>query len=481
MTNILFIGLVSIGVFLVLIILASGYVKAPPDEAYIITGLGRRKVAIGKAAIKVPFFQRLDKITLKLISIDVKTATAVPTADFINISVDSVVNVKVGNTEKMLELAAQNFLNKTISDISGIAQQVLEGNMREIVGKMGLRELVSDRQLFATQVKSNANPDLEAMGLEIVSFNVQNFSDANNVITDLGIDNISRIKKDASIAKANAEREVKTAQAENDKLANDALIASQLEIAKKGTDLEIKIAELKVSSDTKKAEADAAYMITQQDQRKTIEISTASANLAKLEKETEVQSMQVALTEKNLDATIRKVAEANRYKIEQDSDADLYRRQKEAEASTYEANQKLEAKKADADAVRYSMVQEAEGIRQKGLAEAEAIQAKALAEAVGIEKKAEAMTKMGEAAKLEMVINQLPKIAEAVASPLSKVDHITMYGEGNSGKMVGDIMTAIDKIASGSGLDIKSLLSGIAGGIITGKALEAGSDVPKKK
>ena len=220
----------AIIVVVVLVLLAMGYVKAPPDTAFLISGL-RKKTVIGKAAIRIPFFERIDKVSLKLIPIDVKTSSAVPTADYINIRVDAVVNVKVSDNVDKLKKAAQNFLNQKPDYIAQVAREVLEGNMREIVGQMKLEEMVSDRQKFAEMVKTNAEPDLAGMGLDIVSFNVQNFIDDNQVIENLGVDNIVKISKDAAIARANSEKEIAVAQANAAKEANDAKVASELEIA----------------------------------------------------------------------------------------------------------------------------------------------------------------------------------------------------------------------------------------------------------
>ena len=251
-----------IAIILVVILFAMGYVKAPPDMAYIISGIKKKsKVVIGKAAVRIPFFERLDKLNLRLIPIDVKTSNSVPTADYINISVDATVNIKVSNNPDKLRLAAENFLNKPTEYIAAVAREVLEGNVREIVGKMRLEEMVSDRQKFANLVKENAEPDLAAMGLDIISFNVQNFIDGNEVIENLGIDNIVKIKKSAAIARAESERDIKVAQAAADKESNDAAVAAQTEIAKKQNELAIKKSELQMESDTKRAMADAAYEI----------------------------------------------------------------------------------------------------------------------------------------------------------------------------------------------------------------------------
>ena len=350
----------AIVIILLLLIVTIGYVKAPPDTAYIISGL-RKKIIVGKASIKIPFLERLDKLSLKLIPIDVKTSSMVPTADYINIQVDAAVNVKVGSDSNKLELAAQNFLNQNSDYMARVAREVLEGNMREIVGRMRLEEMVSDRQKFAELVKENAMPDLAAMGLNIVSFNVQNFTDANGVIDDLCIDNISQIKKKAAIAKAEADRQ-----------ANDARVAAEREIAIKNNDLSIQKAELKKVADVKQATADAAYEIEKENQRKTIEVTSADANIAKQEREVLLKSKEAEVKEKALEAEVKKQAEAEKFAVQQKADAELYTRQKEAEAKKFEIQQEAEAQRAKADADRYSREREAQGIQLVGEAEAEA-------------------------------------------------------------------------------------------------------------
>lgn len=346
--------IIALVIAAVVIILLTGYVKASPDTALIISGMRKNaRFLIGKAGIKIPFFEKKDELSLKLVSVDVKTSSPVPTADYININVDSAVNIKIGISDEMLKRAAQNFLNCNTDKIGNVAREVLEGNMREIIGQMELKEMVSDRQKFAEKVRDNAVPDLAAMGLEIISFNVQNFIDNNEVIENLGIDNISKIKKSASIAKAESEKEVAIAKAQADKEANDARVASETEISIKNNQLEIRKAELKKEADAKKAEADVIYRIVEQEQRKQLEITSANANIAKQEKEVELKTKEVAVKEKALDAEVRKQAEANRFAREQKAQAELYERQKEAEAKAYEAVQEADALKATAEADRY--------------------------------------------------------------------------------------------------------------------------------
>lgn len=478
-------AVVVVAAILIILLFLAGYVKASPDTAIIISGLRKNpKVLIGKAGIKIPFLERKDELNLQLIPIDVKTSNAVPTADYININVDATVNVKISDNEERLKLAAQNFLNKNAEYIGRVAREVLEGNVREIVGKMALEEMVSDRQKFAFLVKENAEPDLAAMGLDIISFNVQNFVDGNGVIENLGVDNIVKIQKNAAISRAESEKEIAKAQANAKREANDAEVNAESEIAKKKNELNIQKAELKRAADIKQAEADAAYKIQEEEQRKTVEITTANANIAKQEKEILLKQREAEVMEQSLDAQIKKKAEADKFAKQQLADAQLYERQREAEAKKFETEKEAEAMKAQAEARKFTMEQEAEGIRTKGLAEAEAIRAKAVAEAEGIEKKAEAMAKMGEAAVLEMYFKALPEVVKNAADPLSCVDRITMYGEGNSSKLMKDIMGTVVQVTDGlkesTGVDLQAVLSGFLAGKAGAKGLSGNEEKGNK-
>ena len=462
---------IVIAVAILLVLLLMGYVKAPPDQAYIISGLKKDgKILIGRAGIKIPFFERLDKLYLGQMTVDIKTEQSVPTNDFINVNVDAVAKVRISPTPEGIKLAAKNFLNKKAVDITRDLQDSLQGNMREIIGTLSLKEINTDRDSFSDQVMQKASKDMDKLGIEILSCNIQNVTDENGLIRDLGADNTSLIKKNAAIAKAQADRDVAIAQAEADKAANEARVLSDTEIARMNNELEIKKAELKIISDTKKAEADAAYTIQQQEQQKSIETATVNAQIAKAERDAELKKQEVEIAKQKLDAEIRAQADAQRYRMEQEAQADLFKRQKDAEAKRYEEEQAAEAAKKAAEAAKYAKEQEAAGIAAVGKAEAEAIQAKALAEAEGIDRKAEAMKKYGQAAMVEMVMQALPDIARNVAEPLSKVEKITMYGEGNSAKLLQDIINGTTQITEGftegMGIDIKSLLSGLLGGRI---------------
>lgn len=437
---------------LVIILFAAGYVKAPPDMAYIISGAHKKpRILVGKAGFKIPFFERLDKLSLGAIQIDVKTGSAVPTAEYINVRVDSTVSVRVGQTDEMIGLAAQNFLNVTRDEIARKINDLLEGNIREIVGQMKLTDMVSDRKLFSEKVQENAVPDLARYGLELITFNVQNFSDDNEVITNLGIDNVAQISKNAAIAKSNAEREVEIAKAENAKSANDAKVKAAEEIAKRNNDLAIKQAQLKQEADTKKAQAEAAAGIEAENQRKLKDVAATNANIAKAEREAELKQKQIELKEYELTALVRKQADADKYAAEKKAEAELISRQRDAEAKAYEMEQEAKAKRAQADADRYAAEQQAAGIAAVGEAEA-----------LAIEKKAEAQKKMSDASIIEMALNTLPQITANAAAPLTNVDKIIQYGDGNNTKLVKDVMGMTNQVMAGlaeNGIDIQSLLT----------------------
>lgn len=499
------IGIIAIVVLVIAIlaILASGYVKASPNKAYIISGIKREpKVLIGRAGIKIPFLEKKDELILKQISIDIKTNGYIPTKDFIGVDIDAVAKVRVLTqrdvtvnakgevvagadsnkriTTEMANAAMKNFLNMNEDQIRDALTDSLQGNMREIIGTQCLKELCNDRKTFGDEVQAKAQKDMNALGIWIESCNIQKIEDENNLITALGQDNMSQIQKDASVAKAQADRDVAIARAQAQKDANDAQVIAETEIAQKQTELAIKKAELKKESDIKKAEADAAYKIQEEEQRKTVEITTANANLARQEKELELKEREVSIKEKALEAEVKKTAEANKYAAQQKADAEQYERQKRAEAELFEIQRQAEAEKAKSEAERFAKEQAAEAVKAAGLAEAaavaakgkaeaEAIQAKAEAEAAGILKKAEAMKQYGDAARQQMELDtlkvyfeQLPKIAEAVAKGYMNVDSIKMFG-GDSSKLAGDIMTTVTQVTDGikesTGLDINEMLA----------------------
>ncbi len=465
-------------ILLLILVIATGYVKAPPDMAFIISGLKKRpRILIGSAGIRLPFLERLDRLYLGQISVDIKTDTYIPTNDFINVKVDAIAKIRIRPDAEGIQLAAKNFLNKKPEAISADLRDSLQGNMREIIGTLDLKSVNTDRDKFSDQVMMKASKDMDKLGIEILSCNIQNVVDENGLINDLGMDNTSKIKKDAAIAKAQAERDVAIAQAEADRSANDARVQAQTEIAQKNNELDIQKASLKKNADTAKAEADAAYEIQNQEQQKTIQSATVNAEIARAEREAELRMKQVEVKEQELQANINRVADAEKYKAEKQAEAELVKRQKAAEADKYEQEQKAEAQKKQAEAQKFAAEQEAAGIKAKyeaeaagieakGKAEAEAIRAKGEAEAAAMVKKAEAYKQYNGAAMAEMMIRIMPQMAAEIAKPLTSIDKISIYETGESkggaskisGNMPVIMKQVFDTMSEATGVDFTEIM-----------------------
>ena len=517
MQNVLFIAIAAaVVIALIVALILVSYVKSPPDTAFIITGAGRKKVLIGHAGLCLPLVNRMDKLLLRQVSVDIKTNGYIPTKDFIGVDIDAIAKVAVMSDKEMvkvpdpngdqvyppgdpqegkhyrlvpgIDLAMKNFLNMKEEQIVRALTDSLQGNMREIIGTMELRVISSDRKAFGDQVQEKAQSDMNNLGIKIISCNIQKVIDENGLINALGQDNMSKIQKEAAIAKAEAERDVAIKQAETSREANDAKVIANLEIAQKNNELALKQAELKKFEDTKAAEADAAYDIQKQIQMKQVNTETVNAQIAQAEREADLRERQVAIKERELDANIRKQAEAERYATEQKAEAELAKRQKEAEASQFEQEREAEARKAQANADKFKAEQEAAGVkakydaeaagiqarglaeaeaaRAKGLAEAEAIRAKGLAEAEAMEKRAEAYRKYNSAAIVEMMIKIMPEMASEIAKPLSQIDSINIYGTGDggsgaaqiSGNMPVVMKQVFDTMSQATGVDLSEII-----------------------
>lgn len=483
-------GIIAGVVILFVVLFLCMYVKAPPSVAYILSGLRKEpRVLIGTGGFKVPVIERLDKVFLGQSTVDVKTSRAVPTHDFIDVEVDAVCKVRALPTPEGIRLAAKNFLNMNSNEIAAQVKDSLEGNMREVIGAITLQGLVTDRDAFSDQIQQKAAKDMAKLGLEILSCNIQNITDQNGLINDLGADNTYKIKKDAAINKANAEKEIAIAQSDAKKAANDVQVKNDTEIAERQNELSIRRADLKKESDTKQAEADAAYEIQKQETQKTVNEKTVDAQIAKTKREQVLADEQVKVTENKLRAEVNAKADAAKYntevdatarkfKMETDAQAELERQKREAEAKAYMAEQEAKAVKAKADAAKYAALQEAEGIKAKGEAEAAATQAKLAAEAEGIRAKgdaeAEAMDKKSEAfkksefARLEMVLEMqktvLPQVAQSVAEPMSQIKDVRIYGntgaeiQGISQNVPAVMQRTFDIVKETTGVDLADVM-----------------------
>ena len=486
-------SLITAGVVLAALIILFIFIKscwkiAGTNEVLIVSGLGKVKTKTGGGTFVLPLVQKTQRMTLENIQVDFMSRNEIPTKDAIHLSVDAVANMSISQDPERQKIAASKFAGYTIDKIRATVVPVLEGNIREIISQTNFEDLIrGDKKMFSELVMENVKPNLADLGIDLTTFNIQNFTDKNGVIQDLGVDNIEKIRKEAQIAAAKAKADVAIEQANAAKRANDAKIAAETEIAQKQTEFAVKKAELQKQADTEQAKADAAKAIEAENQRREQEIATANANLARQEKEIELKEREVQVKERQLEAEVKKTADAKKYAEQQLADAKLYatqkaaeaelfERQKKAEAEKFEAEQQAAAREAIAQAIRAQGEAEAAAAKAKGEAEAAAIQAKALAEAEGLLKKAEAMEKYGAAATMDLQLSALkeyfatlPAVAKAVGEGYNGVDKIVMLGN-DSGQLAGNIMNTTTQISEGLsqslGIDLKTLLAGIIGGKI---------------
>ena len=487
--------LIIIAVVIFVILIALCYRKAPPTEALVISGLGHRepKVISGKGSVVLPIFQRVDKILMRIMKVDVKTPeTGVKTIEGVPLWLDAVVTIQVyseSSTVTPHELASSgcknrkeyilqrqqaaisNFLGYSEKDIAEKVNDILQGNLREIVATMNVMDLLTKRKEFAESVIENARPDLAKMGLEVVTFNIQDIQDAidncgsrHGVVEAIGVQREMEVKREAERARAEAERDINIAQADAARETAERKAEADRMTAEAQTKLELKRAELKAQADRARADAEAAGRIQEQIQEKTRKQAEADVAIAVQEKEIIRAEREAEVKQRELDAEVRKKADADRYQMQQKADAERYQQEKQSEAELIAAQKR------------------AEGIRAIGLAEAEAIRAKSLAEAEGIARKAEAQLKMGEASKLEMLYNVMPDVAKALAGVLNGVDSVTLYGTDTASNLMSSMTQGLNQFmkAIGDGTGVSIDPNALAGAMIGSKLTEKAETKPEE-
>ena len=492
-------GVGVVALILFILLFKAFWKVAGTNEVLIVSGLGKVKTRTGGGIFVLPILQKVQRMTLENIQVDFTSRQEIPTKDAIHVLVDAVANMSISIDPARQAIAASKFAGYNTSQIRDIVIPVLEGNIREIISQTQFEDLIrGDKKLFAERIQENVTPNLADMGIDLTTFNIQNFSDKNGVIRDLGIENIKKIQKDASIAAARAESEVAIEKAKADKAANDAKVAAATEIAQKQTEFAIQKAQMQEQADTAQAKADAAKQIEAENQRKAKEIAQAEADLARQEKQIELEARAVKIQERRLDAEIKKTAEAQKFAAEQAADAkayaaqkaaeaDLYEREKMAEAARIEAEKKAaadlalataeaEAQKKLAEAIEAEGKARAAAAEAEGLARAKAIQAEGEAEAKAMLEKAEALKQYGDAAKQQMELDaikvlyeQLPAIAEAIGNGY-KGANIHVIGN-DAGQLAGNMMSGITQITEGfkgaTGMDLTALVGGMLGAKLT--------------
>ncbi len=440
----------SVGVIVLLIILiALIWKKAPQDKAIVVTGL-KKRVITGAGGVVIPFFEQAHRISLENIKVEVRTNGSLD-SNGVPINTDGVVIVKVKSQKDSILYAMEQFNTgrekETISVIQSTVQDVLEGKLREVVSKMSVEEIYSDRQRFAEHVEEIAKADLERMGLDIKTFTIRDIDDKNGYLQALGVKQIAEVKKNASIAQAEADREKMEKTAEAIRRGKEAQLAAETEIARAEKEKELKVQAYKEEQKKAEAKADFAYEIEKNVVQKQVIQAQKEAELFEEQKQTQIVEQQVLKKERELEVSIKKVAEADKYKTEQKAEAERFEQIKKAEA--------------EAESIRIKSMAEAESIRLKGQATADAMKA----EANAMKEKAEAYKQYGEAAIIEMLAQKLPEIAKSVAEPLSKTEKIIVIDNGGDGgasrvsKSVTNIIAQVPEVVDAlTGINLMDLV-----------------------
>lgn len=477
-------ALIGLGIAVVVVVMflfiLSRWRKVGPNEALVISGLGKRRgfrIIQGGGTFVWPVLEQIQILSLEIMTLDVNVID-VYTAQGVPVTVDGVAQVKVRGDESAIATAAEQFLGKTPEQIREIARQTLEGHLRAIVGTMTVEELYRNRDAFAQRVAEVAESDLANMGLTIVSFTIRDIRDKQGYLDALGRPRIAQVKRDARIAEAEAERDATIRAAQAKQEARSAEYEAETKIAQAKRDFEMRQAEYQAQVNQKKAEADIAYDIRKYQLEQELKREQVKVQLVEKEALIEVQEKEIIRREKELDATIKKPAQAEADRIRTIAEAERYRTivQAEAEAEAKRKTGEAEAQvtqmkgMAEAEVIKAKGLAEAESQKARGLAEAEVIRAKGLSEAEAMMRKAEAWRAYNQAAISEMFIERLPEITRALAEPLSKVDRIVIIsntGGDSAGigasRLTQDIVNMMAQIPpvleSLTGINIRDLVS----------------------
>jgi len=467
-------------VFLILaMVYSSRYKKVGPNEVLIISGRGtaiidsttgktyRRSFRIvrGGGTFIWPVLERVDHLSLELMTIEVVTPN-VYTLQGVPVTVDGVAQVKVGSDDVSMVTSSEQFLSKSTVEIQNVALQTLEGHLRAIVGTMTVEEIYKDRDKFAQRVQEVSSLDMKNMGLVIVSFTIKNIHDEQGYLDALGQARIAEVKRDATIGQANAQRDATIQSARARQEGETAKFEAETKIAEANRNYSVQKASYDADVNQKKAEAELAYILQQNITNQKVKEEEVQVAVVEKRKQIEVQEQEVMRKERELEATIRKPAEAEQFKIRTLADAKKFQLEVEAEGQS-SAIRSVGMGEADANKARG--LAQADIIQAQGLAQAEIIQAQGLAEAIATQKKAEAWENYTQAAILQQILNVLPGLANAIAQPLAKTEKIVVInsgGDSNSGagvskitKDVADTMAQVPAVIEAlTGISIMDLL-----------------------
>jgi len=477
--------LIGVGsfVFIVLVFLAAFvpmlWQKCGPNQAMIISGLNhgnrRYRIVAGGGAVLLPFFQQRNDLSLEVMTIEVHSQAPMITKTGVPIFVEGVAQVKVKGDEDSIATAAEQFLGKSNDEIATIAHETLVGHLRAILGTMTVEELIQSFDSFAQRVQEVSIGDLAKMGLTVVSFTIKEIKDSVGYLESLGKQRTAETKrtadigmaiaaKETQIAQAQAQRDAVIAQAQATQEGAQAKLLADTRVAEASKNFQVNQANYVGEISQQKAASDMMYDIVKaQSQQKLIE-ETQKIKIVEAQKGVELQEVEVQRRQAELAVEVTKPAEAEQNRIRLMAEA-------QATATKVQAQAAAEATRikamAEAEAAKVIGVGQAEALKAKGLAEAAVVAAKGQAEAQAMTMKAEAFKQYNEAAMASMVVDKLPDLVQAAASPLSKIGQMTVLSTGGDGvgasKITGDVMNVaaqgLSMIKGLTGIDVAEAIS----------------------
>jgi len=446
---------IVIVVFLLLYMVFSRYTKVGPNQVLVVSGIKHRaedgtkvgfRIVKGGGTFVWPIFEKVDILSLELLTIDVQTPE-VYTSKGVPVKVDGVAQTKVKGDDVSIRTAAEQFLGKSTDEIRNIATQTLEGHLRAILGTMTVEEIYQNRDAFASKVQEVAAGDMANMGLNIISFTIRDIRDGQGYLDALGKPRIAQVKRDAIIAQAEADRDSQIRSAQAKQAGQEAQFQADSKIAEAQRDYQSNVAQYQATVNVQKAQADLAYDLQKFKTGQLVKAEEVQVSIVEKQKQIELQQQEILRRQRELEATVQKPADAERYRVETLANARKFQLETEAAGA---ASATKATGFAGADVVKATGFAEAEANKARGLAEASVIEAQGKATAEAMRVKAESFKQYNEAAVIEMIMRVMPEIAGKISEPLSKTEKMVIINSGNgpgggASKLTGDVTTIISQ------------------------------------
>jgi flotillin len=453
------VGIVIV-LFLFIAIWASRYTKVGPNQVLVVSGIkrkfiepdgtiGRRgfRIVKGGGAFVIPVLEKVDVLSLELLTIDVQTPE-VYTSKGVPIKVDGVAQIKIKGDDISIATASEQVLSKSTDEIKSVATQTLEGHLRAILGTMTVEDIYQNRDQFASKVQEVAAGDMANMGLAIVSFTIRDIRDSQGYLDALGKPRIAQVKRDATIAQAEADRDATIRSSQATQAGQEAKFAADAKIAEAQRDYQMNVASFQASVNQKKAESDLAYDLQKFKTGQLVKAEEVQVSIIDKQKQIELQQQEIMRKQRELEANVQKPADAERYRVETLANATKFQLETEAAGAAAAAKAKGFA---EADVAKATGLAQAEANKARGLAEAAVIEAQGAATAEAMKLKAESFKQYNEAAVIEMIVRILPEMAGKVSEPLAKTEKIVIINSGSgpgggASKLTGDVMQIMSQL-----------------------------------